>query len=295
MAPLHPTRLTPPATDGPWADQIQSSLVHTALYKCAPDWNIPEYPVPYHGILLVLQGSGWTRLNQNQYPLAPHTMVFLRAGDTLSAGHDPQNPITCYSSGFLLKTQAGDDLIPRRNWPDVFHMPPDQAQEWADFMVAISADIKSRLTNRQTLAHARLILALDRLDSFLAAAPESQIIPHPGPKARSDPRVAQITAFIDANLASPFTSAALAKKAHVSPTHLAYLFNQHGLPTPMDYVRQRRIALACNLLATTNDKIAAVALAVGYPDPFHFSRIFKKLQGLSPEAYRSSCKHPFSS
>jgi AraC-like DNA-binding protein len=42
-------------------------------------------------------------------------------------------------------------------------------------------------------------------------------------------------------------------------------------------------------------KIAAIAHAVGYPDPFHFSRVFSRLQGRSPESYRASCKHPFDS
>ncbi len=293
--PQNPTRLTPAATDGPWADQLLSAIVHSSLYKCAPDWVITPFTVPYHGILLVLQGHGWTQINDNRYPLTPNTFTFLRAGDTLSAGHDPQTPVSCYSTGFLLKTQAGDDLITRRNWPDSYLAPPAQAQEWAALMAELTNDIKSRQTARQTLAHARLLLALDRMDSFLASADPSRITPRPGPKPPSDPRVAQLTAYVDANLHTPLTSAALAKRAHVSPTHLAHLFHQHALPTPMDYVRQRRIALACTLLATTSDKIATIAAATGYSDPFHFSRVFKKIQGLSPEAYRASCKHPFGS
>jgi len=44
---------------------------------------------------------------------------------------------------------------------------------------------------------------------------------------------------------------------------------------------------AANLLLTTDFKIKDIAYHVGFYDPYHFSKIFKKNHGQSPKKYRS--------
>ena len=56
--------------------------------------------------------------------------------------------------------------------------------------------------------------------------------------------------------------------------------------SPLQHITQVRIRAACNLLTTTRDTIAAIALDVGFYDHSHFSRAFKKVMGVSPSLYR---------
>ena len=51
---------------------------------------------------------------------------------------------------------------------------------------------------------------------------------------------------------------------------------------PMEYLIQLRIQKACTLLDTTNQPVARIGSAVGYDDPYYFSRIFHKIMGASP-------------
>jgi YesN/AraC family two-component response regulator len=44
--------------------------------------------------------------------------------------------------------------------------------------------------------------------------------------------------------------------------------------------------LACRLLDLSGKPVKAVALEIGYRDPYYFSRIFKKSMGISPDKYR---------
>ena len=54
----------------------------------------------------------------------------------------------------------------------------------------------------------------------------------------------------------------------------------------MEYVKRLRIARACELLITTTMSVADIARAVGYPDPFYFSRQFRRVRDCSPTQFR---------
>ncbi|MEA3272630.1 MAG: AraC family transcriptional regulator, partial [Patescibacteria group bacterium] len=60
---------------------------------------------------------------------------------------------------------------------------------------------------------------------------------------------------------------------------------------PMEYVKQLRLKKAQMLLISTDESVAAVGNAVGYGDPFHFSRLFKTFVGNSPKSYRNRSRH----
>ena len=60
--------------------------------------------------------------------------------------------------------------------------------------------------------------------------------------------------------------------------------------TPKKFVEQKRIHAAKELLSSTELQIYEIAASVGYEDPYHFSRVFKKIVGVSPQAYRNSIK-----
>jgi AraC-like DNA-binding protein len=53
-------------------------------------------------------------------------------------------------------------------------------------------------------------------------------------------------------------------------------------------VEQARVEAAMELLENSKDKIIDVAYAVGYEDPSHFSRAFRRLKGTSPREFRLS-------
>jgi AraC-like DNA-binding protein len=57
--------------------------------------------------------------------------------------------------------------------------------------------------------------------------------------------------------------------------------------TPINHFIQLKIERACHLLDVTNKGIKEIAWAVGYEDAYYFSRIFRKVMGISPSQYRA--------
>ena len=78
----------------------------------------------------------------------------------------------------------------------------------------------------------------------------------------------------------------LAELARLSECHFSRAFKQSlGMP-PHRYLISRRISVAAELIVTTDRVLSDVALAVGFCDQSHFTRLFSRTMGISPSAYR---------
>lgn len=80
----------------------------------------------------------------------------------------------------------------------------------------------------------------------------------------------------------------MADHAGLSVSHFSYLFKQQTGYSPMDYFIHLKMQHACTLLSLSVKAVHEIALEVGYSDPYYFSRIFKKVMGMSPRQYRQS-------
>ncbi len=94
-------------------------------------------------------------------------------------------------------------------------------------------------------------------------------------------------AYIKQNLDKPISVTEIAESCCVSPHHLAHVFKEVRGISPLRYARRLKIDRAKRLLADESLCIYEVAMHVGFKDPFHFSRSFKKATGFCPQTFRS--------
>ncbi|GGI46559.1 hypothetical protein GCM10008018_17700 [Paenibacillus marchantiophytorum] len=78
----------------------------------------------------------------------------------------------------------------------------------------------------------------------------------------------------------------LSNQYFIHPNYLSQLFKKHLGETFTEYVMKKRIHYAGSLLKNTNLTIKAVGEKSGYSDYFHFTKIFKKMTGVTPSMYR---------
>jgi AraC family transcriptional activator of pobA len=79
----------------------------------------------------------------------------------------------------------------------------------------------------------------------------------------------------------------LADKLHTSPRYLTDLLKQETGKTALDHLHLFLLGEAKNLLISTDNTIAQTAYQLGFENPPYFSRLFKKVIGLTPHAYRA--------
>ncbi len=100
-------------------------------------------------------------------------------------------------------------------------------------------------------------------------------------------RLAPVLTWIDEHLDQPASRAALARLAGLSASRFHELFLTVMREPPMAYLASRRMQRAQQLLIGGTCTVNQVAAAVGFADPFHFSRVFKRAYGTSPARWRS--------
>jgi AraC family transcriptional regulator len=93
---------------------------------------------------------------------------------------------------------------------------------------------------------------------------------------------------LDEEFAEPITSESLAADAGVHPVHLASVFRKFQHETIGDYVQKRRVEYASGLLLNPEMPLTDIALACGFSDQSHFTRVFKRRVGMTPGAFRNS-------
>jgi AraC family transcriptional regulator len=95
-----------------------------------------------------------------------------------------------------------------------------------------------------------------------------------------------VETLIDASLPEPPTVAALAAKVGMGLVRFVREFKVTYGATPHQYIRQRRLLRARELLRSTDASLSAVALETGFASHAHFSTVFRAATGVTPSNYR---------
>ncbi len=100
------------------------------------------------------------------------------------------------------------------------------------------------------------------------------------------PTVQKVVVMIESNLSSDLTLSELASTLNINASYLSTVFKKETGKTITAYVNEKRIELAQELLKTTNLQIQTIAQYCGIIDVHYFTRLFKKISGLSPKQFR---------
>ena len=100
--------------------------------------------------------------------------------------------------------------------------------------------------------------------------------------------VQKTIACIDSDLTGDLSLNNLSNILNVSPSYLSTVFKKETGQTLTEYVNQKRIKNAMQLLATTKIQIQTAAQHSGIDDVHYFTKLFKKYTGKTPKEYRQS-------
>jgi len=112
-------------------------------------------------------------------------------------------------------------------------------------------------------------------------------------QANAEPvTIVRAKAYIREHLHDDITLADIAKAACTSTFYICKLFKRHTGVNFTEYVSRLRIEKACELLANPNLRISEIAYDIGFQSLTHFNRVFRKLTGEAPTAYREKLALP---
>jgi AraC family transcriptional regulator len=284
-----------PVPEAHWRDVTLRPVV-AGYYVTEPDWGPQDWCLlyqsrPQHQLWLTEAGAGWLDVAGRRYPLRPGGVLLVPPGSPRFGGRDPGDQgasLRLYV--VLLEVRVGGDAAPGGlAWlPPGLRLPPlvwAQAAAAADELIA---ELAGRRPGHAALAAAA---ATRLLGICWREAAEQGVLdappPAPAPGNAGPTRLRPVLEHIAGHYHQPLTLRELAAVAHFSPSHLCTAFRRElGLP-PLEYVRRYRLARAKDLLLEGRLGVAEVAGAVGFPDASHFSRVFRRCEGVTPAAYRA--------
>jgi len=105
----------------------------------------------------------------------------------------------------------------------------------------------------------------------------------------SNKNVEQIKAYISQNYYKPITLEHIADTISLSPVYCGAIFKKHESYSVSYYINKIRVNQSIMLMQKSSLNISEIAFQIGYNDTYYFSKVFKKMTGMTPSNYRKYC------
>ncbi len=229
-------------------------------------------------LIYCVEGQGEIRLNETTHMISADQFFIIPAGMSHAYHSDEQNPWSIYWIHFSgLKSGnysrfAGQPLAIERG-----------KTSRISYRVDLFSEIFRNLDRGFSIETLEYInLCLPHLLSSFTHLSQFRLIKESGEK---DP-VAQSINFMLEQLTKKLKLEEIAAETGLSASYFSRLFVNRTGHSPIDYFIQLKIQRACRLLDNSKWMIADVAREMGFDDQFYFSRVFRKVMGMTPGEYR---------
>lgn len=101
-----------------------------------------------------------------------------------------------------------------------------------------------------------------------------------------NPLVRKIRVYINNKIRSPIQVKQIANVLGYNTDYISHVYKSETGETILSYINKRKIDMAKKLLANSLDSITDISSYLGYNSVNQFSRLFKKIAGMSPSSYR---------
>jgi AraC-like DNA-binding protein len=234
-------------------------------------------------LIFCTKGKGWAEIDGRRFAVAAGEVLFIPANKPHAYGADDDDPWSIHWAHFAGTAAASyASLLPAHEY--VLSIPSADAKEIARMFRESYRLASTGLTERTLLLVSHILryaLGLLFFQTGRSLGGGSRVVAHD---------LMKNIEFMRANVARSLTLQELSRHAGLSPTRYSAIFREQTGSSPVDHHIRLRMQAACHSLDTTALSVKEVAANLGYDDPYYFSRIFQKILGSSPLAYRRSVK-----
>jgi AraC-like DNA-binding protein len=244
---------------------------------CGAGYLVDRERFRYHSVEYVDSGSGTVTLDGRVFPLRPGSLFRYGPEVRHRIAADAGPPMVKYFVDFA--GPAARRLLRSGAWAE---LRPLRVAEPARLRALF--DELSRLGQRPG-AHASRLAALVLEQIVLAADDDAQ--PEEAGESAAWSSYQRCRAQIESGYLTLHSLADVGAARGVSPAHLCRLFQRYAGVSPYQLLVRLKMARAAALLLDGSRLVKEIGPQVGYDDPYHFSKAFKRVYGLSPEVFRA--------
>ncbi len=248
-------------------------------------------------LLWVVSGSGRVRVNDRWISLEADDFVFLSWGHEIDYDASAELPFRVGGIHLIphhdrlravkfAVSHSSSDALARSERRADWHWPEFEGIKRGSLAHAqplrfLSHYIVERFISSVPAESAMRQLAQLLLEEISAAIRQQTFAPTNLPE-----RLRKMLEYSRSHLEQPLTVAVLAGVADCSPASVHRLFKRHMATSPSRWITELRVSRAKHLLRSSSCPVYQIAAQVGIVDPFHFSKLFKRVVGQSPQVFR---------
>lgn len=254
------------------------AIIFGGFEKCAPDFEIKRKTYPYYVIEIPTKGRCDFEIDGKQHELKKGTLGGFVPGIPHHYKCDKNDPMEHI---FIVFTGSEAPSLFQKS--SILNGNVVSLLKPADILYLAEAILKKGLEKTELSHHLCCLylkaLLLEQGTSMALSGRSDTLAMDSYRKCRK---------YIDENFSSIFTPIEAADACLLNVRYMSTLFKKFGEITPHEYIMRLKMNKAGSLLLTTNLTIKEVGFQVGFQDPYHFSRNFRKFHGLSPRHYRDA-------
>jgi len=234
--------------------------------------------ISQHIIIYCIEGYGWIEINKKRVIISPSQFIAIPANTPHRYGADVQNPWSIYWAHFKGENSAFIADLIVKNSDD--YKPQ---LTFSEDRIGLFDDIYYNLQNGygdDTLRYVNMIF-YHFLSSMIYEDKFNRL-----KKTINTDIVDKVIKLMQDKIQQTITLKQMADFSNLSVTHFSSLFRKKTGHSPIEYFNHLKIQKACQYLAFTNMTVKELAYCIGVEDQYYFSRMFTRLMGISPSAYR---------
>ena len=254
---------------------VPLALVCGGRERVKTDYLIQRTDFPFFCVELIVEGEGEVILNGTRRALHPGVAFSYGPGIQHTIRTSPEKPMLKYYVDFT--GQQAESLLMACGLNPGLSIQVTPVEEVVDIFENLQRDSASEHPVALELCLTLLRLLLLKL--------RERAIPTPTAEPRVLATYRRARQLMEQNALIWHSAEEAAAHCKITPEYLSRIFRKFGHTTPYRFLTRVKMGRAAELLLDANMKVQEVAEELGFSDPFHFSRSFKRVYGASPEQF----------
>ncbi len=240
-------------------------LIHFCNINVKKSIEIGEQIISYYDLTFVLKGKLVYHINGERYEVCKNDAILLSPG-TLRSREELCEDVS-YAS-FNFKVYDGICL------PDSPFLSSVVTDEIRVLLSAFSqSHLSSLYHSEEKLKNMLNYILFEIIDTVELKS--------------NDKNTVKMIKYIDEHISEHITLSMISENVHLSREYTSYLFKKELGKTVIEYINERKMLIAKNMIQAGNMSLCDIAESLGYENYGYFSRSFKKHFNTSPKQYRS--------
>ena len=255
-----------------------AKLLYVSSAKYSGDWHSTPHTHSCSELFYVIGGKGQFFIEGETFPVSTNDLVIVNPNiehTEISYNSNPLEYIVLGVEGLELSVSDKQEnrycLVNFKGFKDSVHLC-----------------LKGILREIEEKAPGYEIVCQDLIEVlFIYLSRQSNYSATMAPIRKTSSRLcAAVRRYIDEHYKENISLDALAELSHVSKYYMVHAFSKEYGISPINYMVMKRIEEAKHLLKNDDYTLSLISRMLGFSSPSYFSQAFKKITGMSPNAYR---------